>query len=304
MKKAIVIGAYGSQTSQLDGQTVKTRSVYNLLKNRFVGKVAKTDTLEIKRKPWLLLNMVYQLLTCNYIILIPSVRSLTFLLPALFYLSKLLQFDIICICIGGKQEEFFNGTFTGKPHYWHMKLCRQIKAFLPEMNAVNEGLKRNCLFRNTAVFPNFRRYEDVIIPCNHYRDLKIVFMARIRKDKGYPAVFMLADYIQQENLSATITFFGPIAPECDADFNALLSSHDQVTSYGGILNPKDIQKTLSQYDVMVLPTTHYTEGFPGSVLDVYIAGIPVVVTEWEYAREFVDDGETGFVVPFKNSQQQ
>ena len=55
---------------------------------------------------------------------------------------------------------------------------------------------------------------------------------------------------------------------------------------------------------MVLPTSHYTEGFPGTVLDAFIAGIPVIVTEWEYSREFVDDGITGFVVPFENGQDQ
>ena len=57
---------------------------------------------------------------------------------------------------------------------------------------------------------------------------------------------------------------------------------------------------MAQYDVLLLPTKFYTEGFPGSVLDSYIAGIPVIVTEWKYSHEFVKDGQTGFIVPFEN----
>lgn len=38
------------------------------------------------------------------------------------------------------------------------------------------------------------------------------------------------------------------------------------------------------------------EGFPGSILDAYISGIPVLVTDWLFLPEFVDEGETGFVV--------
>ena len=60
----------------------------------------------------------------------------------------------------------------------------------------------------------------------------------------------------------------------------------------------------SQYDVMLLPTHFYTEGLPGSVVDAYISGIPVIVTEWKHSHEFVDDGKSGYIVPFKDGIQQ
>ena len=55
---------------------------------------------------------------------------------------------------------------------------------------------------------------------------------------------------------------------------------------------------------MLLPTHFYTEGLPGSVVDAYISGIPVIVTEWKHSHEFVDDGKSGFIVPFEDGMQQ
>ena len=45
---------------------------------------------------------------------------------------------------------------------------------------------------------------------------------------------------------------------------------------------------------------YYTEGLPGAVVDAYISGIPVLVTDWLHAREFVTHEHTGFIVPFEN----
>lgn len=59
-----------------------------------------------------------------------------------------------------------------------------------------------------------------------------------------------------------------------------------------------------EYDMMMLPTRFYTESLPGTILDSYIAGIPIIATKWKYAEEFIEDGRTGFIVPFKNGQDE
>ena len=53
-----------------------------------------------------------------------------------------------------------------------------------------------------------------------------------------------------------------------------------------------------------MPTHYYTEGLPGSVVDAYISGIPVIVTEWKHSHEFVDDGYSGYIIHFENGDQQ
>jgi len=55
---------------------------------------------------------------------------------------------------------------------------------------------------------------------------------------------------------------------------------------------------------MVFPTRYFTEGFPGSVLDAYISGLPVITTHWKHATDFIKDGITGIIVPFENSEEE
>lgn len=303
-KKLFVIGAFGYKRNQLDGQTIKTRSVYNLLVDRYKGEVVKIDTLEVKRMPWMAFPMLYHLITCKTLVILPSGNNMTFLFPVVYMLSVFLKYEIVLICIGGRQVEYFSGNGQFSSHKLQLSCSKKIKAFLPEMEKENMNLIRLLGFQNTEVFPNFRKFRDISVDAHSGNELKIVFMARIRKDKGYPMLFSLAEFIRKERIGATITFYGSIDPQDKEAFQSLIRLNSDVVSYRGVLSPECIQETLSQYDVIVLPTSHYTEGFPGTVLDAFIAGIPVIVTEWEYSHEFVEEGKTGFIVPFKDGQEQ
>ena len=61
---------------------------------------------------------------------------------------------------------------------------------------------------------------------------------------------------------------------------------------------------MEKYDAMLFPTHFPTEGIPGSVLDAYIAGIPVVASDWMYARELIENGKTGIIIPFEDNQKK
>ena len=100
-----------------------------------------------------------------------------------------------------------------------------------------------------------------------------------------------------------IDFYGQI-DSCDNEyFQENIQKYDFI-SYKGSLLPAKIHSTLSLYDILLLPTHYYTEGFPGSVLDAYYAGIPVIVTNWKYANEFVVNEKSGFIIPFENGEKE
>ena len=300
MKKILVFGAFGYTNNQLDGQTVKTRNVYKLLVDRYDGVVMKSDSIEIKRKPWLIFSFFLKLVVCNTLIIIPCLNNMTYAFPIVYMLSKVFKYNIVSICIGGWQVEYFKGNERFKPHPRQLRYSKGICAFLPEMEKVNNDLIEKFDFKNTEVFPNFRFIEHKEIPIDNHDELRLVFMARINKKKGYRVVFDVLDKLHLDNIPVTMTFYGQIADEDRDDFERLLSKHSYNTKYEGALNPNDIQRTLLQYDVLLLPTQYYTEGFPGSILDAYIAGVPVIVTEWKHSHEFVKDSITGFIVPFEN----
>lgn len=155
-------------------------------------------------------------------------------------------------------------------------------------------LRMSTYFRISGFFDFEPKYSES-------KKLKIVFMARVMKQKGIDWIFKLAEHIATNKLQEkySITFYGPETEEDKEYFEKNVAKYDFV-EYLGSLQPNEIHETLSHYDVMLLPTHFYTEGLPGSIVDAYISGIPVIVTEWKHSHEFVEDGKSGYIVSFKN----
>lgn len=305
MKNILLLGAFGFMNEKLDGQTIKTRDIYRLLKKNHDGKVFIFDTLKVKitKNPLYLFELLLLLIKVDVVIIAPASHSMATLYPVIYKLSSILRYDLIMTCVGGWQVEFFLGGHGYTAHPRELKISKKIRAFLPEMENVNKYLINNLGFTNTEVFPNFRFVAPFVTHSNEGKVFKVVFMARVDRMKGYDTIFEFAKLIEKENLNITIDFYGQLEPGDEDDFTIKVESNSTVCSYKGPLRPSEIYETLSSYDVLVLPTKYYTEGFPGSILDAYISGIPVIVTEWKHSHEFVSDGENGIIVPFDDCQE-
>lgn len=302
-KKILIIGAYGGTDNKLDGQTIKTRNIHSLLESNTRAKIYRFDTMLAKKNPFLVIGLFFKLLVSDVVIIVPCLNNLTFIFPIVYYLSRVCKYDIIHVCIGGWQVEYFKGNHRFSPHPFQMKLSRKIKAFLPEMIKVNDELKSMFDFTNTEVLPNFRHIEKSLVNTHAESNLKLVYLARINKKKGYNTIFNLAEYIKDNQLQISITFYGQIDAPDKGEFMTYVEKYKDVVNYSGVLLPEEITETLINYDVMIFPTQYYTEGIPGTIIDAYIAGLPVVATNWKHAAEVVKDGETGYIVPFDEPQE-
>ena len=172
------------------------------------------------------------------------------------------------------------------------------------MIKVDNDLKTQLGFENTEMFPNFRfMSEDTQRIETTSNTLRLVFLARVDKKKGYDTIFSFAEEVENNHYDIIIDFYGPINEEDKEEFLSLVEQHKGVVGYRGVLQQDEVTAYLTNYDVMLLPTTIYTEGFPGSILDAYIAGIPVIATEWKHSHEFVEDQKTGFIIPFGDCQK-
>lgn len=303
MKRIFVLGAFGEVTNSVSGQAVKTKNVYRLITEHSDAKITKMDTSTIKRRPWLFFSLFINIVRADKIVIIPCLNNLSYLFPCVYFFSKITKADIIHICIGGWQVEYFMGNERFKPHPLQLRQSKKIMAFLPEMVKVDNDLKELLEFKNTEMFPNFRfmngNTERIETSSNI---LRLVFLARVDKKKGYDTIFNFAQEIEKNRYDITIDFYGPINDADKEEFLSLVESHKGCVSYKGVLQQNEVTEHLWNYDVMLLPTTIYTEGFPGTILDAYIAGIPVIATEWKHSHEFIDDEKTGFIVPFEDCQ--
>lgn len=298
-KYILVLGYFGYQTNQLDGQTIKTRDVYQLAKEQLCEySVNYFDTQVLHKNKLLVFKMFRKVMRCNILFYLPAHNNLKVFFPIIFILSILFRFKIHYFVVGGWLREYL----TSRPI--HRCMLKHIKGIHVETKRLKSELEEYYNFKNVDIFPNFR-FFDFHPQTSKTDKLRIVFMARIMMQKGLDWIFDLAKHIEENKLENrySITFFGQIADE-DKEFFEKEKSKYHFVEYRGPLEPKEIYEALSQYDVMLLPTHFYTEGLPGSVVDAYISGIPVIVTEWKHAHEFVDDGKTGYIVPFENGKQQ
>lgn len=296
MNRILVLGYFGYKTNKLDGQTVKTRDMRRLLEEQIEGYVDFYDTEDLKYHYWTIMHMWWKVARCRTLIYLPAHNNLKFIFPIIFCLSLIFRFNIRYFVVGGWLREFI---IKLPIHRW---MLSHITGIYVETCQLKNELEEYYHFNNVEIFSNFRFFDFEPIRLASSK-LRVVFMARIHKMKGIDWIFHLADYIEQNGLSdkITITFYGPILEEDKEYFESNLH-HYSFTKYRGILEPEGIYEELSQHDVMLLPTHYYTEGLPGTVVDAYISGIPVIVTEWKHSHEFIEDGVTGYIIPFKDGE--
>ena len=46
---------------------------------------------------------------------------------------------------------------------------------------------------------------------------------------------------------------------------------------------------------LLFPTTFYGEGFPGTIIDAFSAGVPIIATDWHLNGEIIQEGYTGLL---------
>jgi len=114
---------------------------------------------------------------------------------------------------------------------------------------------------------------------------RFVYVGQIMQSKGVDHVIRLAE--NRPDISVTI--FGPIL---ESKYKTLQSAR----YYGGVLNPADVADTLIDHDVLLLPTTHKGEGYPGIIIEALHLGLPVIATRWLSIPELIMDTENGYLI--------
>lgn len=291
-KKIFIVGYFGYSSGKLDGQTVKTRAIYDLIEKHSAEQhyiLTYYDTEEFRYKRASVFRMLKYAVSCDKMVLIPCTNNIKILFPVLYVLSLIFRFDIVHIAIGSWHVPFFH------KHPFQRYMAKHIKVFFSEVRTVDESLSKEFGFTNNATLPNFRVHDYVPEISNRGQGLRIVFMSRITTMKGTGTVFAIGKYLRDKySGDVTIDFYGQISENEEKFFSEVEAN--EIISYKGVLKPECIYTTLNEYDLLLLPTRYYMEGFPGAILDAYISGIPVLVSKWLFSAEFIEEGITGFTV--------
>jgi glycosyltransferase involved in cell wall biosynthesis len=175
---------------------------------------------------------------------------------------------------------------------------KKVKKIYAQSDQIVEGLAKMGIY-NCVKVVNSKRIE--YLPDISKRDIdkvKFVFLSRVHPDKGCSLIVKAADWLNKNGYKDkfSVDFYGKF----DEDYKPVLLCEmkdvDNV-QYKGFLdltNGKGYD-TLAQYDMMLFPTWWDGEGFPGVIIDAYIAGVPIIASDWNCNTEVVDD-EIGIII--------
>ena len=85
-------------------------------------------------------------------------------------------------------------------------------------------------------------------------------------------------------------------------FADLSGSFSQNVRYCGVVPYEQSVSTIKDYFALLFPTRFYTEGIPGTIIDAYAAGLPVIASRWESFGDIIDDGITGIGYAFEDEK--
>ncbi len=130
-------------------------------------------------------------------------------------------------------------------------------------------------------------------------DLVFGFVGRIVRDKGINELVQAFTGVLEKEPHAWLFLVGPFEDHLDPvseETRERIRTNPRIVTTGF---QKDIRPFLAACDVFVFPS--YREGFPNVVLQAACMELPCIVSDINGCNEIITDGESGKIVPAKDS---
>jgi glycosyltransferase involved in cell wall biosynthesis len=131
-------------------------------------------------------------------------------------------------------------------------------------------------------------------------DFVYLFVGRILKDKGINELVAAFKKVNSKFENTKLILVGRYENELNPISNETALEIKNNTSIIEVGFQKEVRPYFYSSDVLVFPS--YREGFPNVVLQAGAMGLNAIVSDINGCNEIVQDGETGFIVPRKNSE--
>lgn len=296
MKHIAILGHFGGNQVFLDGQTVKTKILFDELKNNTDWDIKIIDTyLKSKRPIKLFIQTLNILIKRERIIVLLSGNGMKFFFPLLSVFAKHWKVNIYHDVIGGNLDNYVSNN---------PKFIKYLNSF--KVNWVEtETLKAKLVdlgIKNCEVIPNFKRLN--IIGSDNNSQLqdepyKFCTFSRVMKEKGIEDAIKAIEDINYKygRMRCTLDIYGIIEDSYNEKFATVMSKCSDAIKYQGRVPYNESVSILKDYYALLFPTFWVGEGFPGTIIDAFSAGLPVIATDWNSNKEIIKNGVNGIIYP-------
>lgn len=287
-----ICGAFDFEEQTTGGQTIKTREFYYQLRDT-VGndEIKLLESTSYKLNPLrFLVKLIAMYFNCQHLVIFPAQNGIRIMAPLLSSVKRYHGAKLHYSVIGGWLPELLKEK---------KKLTKSLCCFdsiLVETSVMQQQLETQGL-RNVFLLKNFKRLNPIAI--TDVREIsnpiKLCYFSRVIKQKGIEDAIEVVSKINHDALQTICTFdiYGPIVPEYKKDFTQIIEDAPEGVHYCGTIMPNDSVKVLKEYDLQLFPTQYSTEGIPGSIVDSYFAGVPVVASKWNSFSDVIIENVTG-----------
>ncbi len=299
LRRISVLGHFGKGKNLLNGQTVKTRIVALALQEKLGhDEVLELDTHGGKKT---LLKAPFQVLSAlrksRNVVILPAHNGLRVYAPLLCFFRRFFKRRALhYVVIGGWLPAFLKKR---------KRLSSALKKF-DGLYVETETMKRALEamgFSNLFVMPNCKELtpltKDELIYAES-EPYKLCTFSRVMKQKGIEDAIAAVTATNEAmgRTVYTLDIYGQIDQNEAEWFTSLQRSFPDYVCYRGLVPFDQSVEALKGYFALLFPTRFYTEGIPGTVIDAYAAGIPVISARWESFGDMVEDGVSGIGYEF------
>lgn len=294
-----IIGHFGGNEKFCDGQTVKTLNLLSLLKRKQEFDFFYVDTyLKKENKIKLILKTIQCLLECKDIFILVSENGIKVYFPFLYYANKIFKRKIYHYIIGSEI------LTLAKKNKRLIKYLNSITINWFEYDKGTRELKKLGL-SNVETLSNFKNLTPITKAVKYVSKNNIFEMctfSRVMEEKGITeAIESVIKYnsLHTEN-KIKLDIYGPIDETYKNKFKNLLKKYELDIEYKGIADSNKSIDILKNYFVLLFPTKWLGEGFPGTIIDAYASGIPIIASDWNANKEIIVDNKEGIIYPNEN----
>lgn len=297
MKKVCVVGHFGFGEELLNGQTVKTKILAEELERRYGAE--NVERIDTRGGAKMLLKLPFVLASalrrCGNIVILPAENGLRAVTPILTFWNRFYRRDLHYAVVGGWLAGFLKER---------RGLCRQLSRFrgvYVETSTMQTALEALGM-RNVTVMPNCKYLtvlpeSEVLAP--QTEPYRLATFSRVMREKG---IGDAVEAVRALNEAAgrtvyTLDIYGQVDAGQTEWFADLQKTFPPYIRYGGLIPFSESVETLKGCFALLFPTRFFTEGIPGTVIDAYAAGVPVVSARWESYADLIDEGVTGVGYP-------
>lgn len=294
-KKIFYIGGFAPPYG---GVTIKNKVLFNEL-TKYLN-IDNFNTSKLKKSIWNKVKLMIFLLKNKGqkgVICVSSYSLFKLTRIITMYDSRWLG-QISVFAVGGRLHELI--------HEYHIDISRlnKYKNIYVECEGMKSKLKAMGM-NNVDVIPNLRnmpgkrQYKSI-----NNKKLKALFLSRICKEKGVEEIISAAKLLDKKKVEYKIDFYGPIDSIIEKKFNKHIEANEKL-SYKGLVNSsnEDIYDLIKEYDVILFPTKHNGEGFPGIFAEAKIAGVPIIASNWNYNSDIINNLKDGIILKNNTAEE-